>query len=896
MNIVASHSKADQPHTPTLFKNVAGEITSGFMIEHFFESDAGIKIVGWCIGSLDVRLYCDGAPVDFQLTRISRADVCSVFSQPSSDPNLGYTLAAPVRAGAWRLEWIAATEAEQTRVQYDLGKPQPQPEEKALRHSMGQISATSGIITSKITPTNHVNRRIFFDRFVGCMAIGWAVCDGVGGAVVVSLDAQVLGQIEPNVIRPDVNAEVGQSDAKLGFVSMLGGILQFALLARKTPPLNLSLSNDPSVSCQIDLGGWRAEAHTFSPLRAFTRRSEGASLGKILALRHLTMRDISVLFQLGDAQKEADNTTQLACYQRDADGRIHRVGGFFAQANGQTIAFDISLRSLAQPVLVVVSDGRRHIRLTDCIPLPTLFADQFLPLIEYHSFLHGGGKSALDVVARMSRNYFNWATQPTGTTRVALDKIPTRAKCTVVLYSEDDFDPLLESELSTYKSVSDQVVFLDTVGRIQSTSGPAAPLLEYLDSSSSDFLLLCPLSADIRPDFWAVMNRAAARFSDDTQLAFWSSVFIDGVARPCIVRHNFMHDPKLMNEPLLDVSGVVVTMKLFKQALATNPDEFRSGRLNLAKAFCHTPASQCVNLAEIMEIRQLRIQPSQLVHYRGEHAPIKLLPMTATDDNDAYDVSVIINFRDSAGATMRCLSSIALQKFKGQIQLILVNNCSLLENVQKVVAHATRLFGEANVDVVDYEGAFNHSEQCNIAAGRARHEYLLMFSNDSVFITPCALQRACMLASIPEIASCGFRVIGTVDGKTKLQSMGLAVNPRMNLLLGASPVTSGHPPSFAWDYTIEVIGNTFAAVVLKRDMYLELQGLDSEAFPTSFNDVDFCVRASIARYRHIVIGSEIVEHMAHGSRDFEFDLPVDRRILERMSSLASLTEIGFGYL
>ena len=171
-----------------------------------------------------------------------------------------------------------------------------------------------------------------------------------------------------------------------------------------------------------------------------------------------------------------------------------------------------------------------------------------------------------------------------------------------------------------------------------------------------------------------------------------------------------------------------------------------------------------------------------------------------------------------------------------------------------------------------------------------------MLSNDSVLLAPQALASACALAMVPWVGTVGFRIVGYSTGKAKLQSLGLGLSPRQMLFHGGSPLATYRPPAFLLDYTQETLGNTFAAVVLRRQSYLELGGLDEVAFPTNYNDVDYCCRAMQQGLRHVTIGAAVVQHVGRGSREMDLDLPIDQRIVERCPDFAKLTAVGMAQL
>ena len=102
--------------------------------------------------------------------------------------------------------------------------------------------------------------------------------------------------------------------------------------------------------------------------------------------------------------------------------------------------------------------------------------------------------------------------------------------------------------------------------------------------------------------------------------------------------------------------------------------------------------------------------------------------------------------------------------------------------------------------------------------------------------------------------------------------------------------------AFLLPFTQETLGNTFAAVVLRRQSFLALGGLDEEAFPTNYNDVDYCCRAMQQGLRHVSVGSAVVQHVGRGSREMDLDLPIDQRIVERCPDISRLTGVGVAQL
>ncbi|HZU80183.1 MAG TPA: glycosyltransferase, partial [Acidimicrobiales bacterium] len=88
-------------------------------------------------------------------------------------------------------------------------------------------------------------------------------------------------------------------------------------------------------------------------------------------------------------------------------------------------------------------------------------------------------------------------------------------------------------------------------------------------------------------------------------------------------------------------------------------------------------------------------------------------------------VSVLVPFRDQAAMTARCLDSLALEAERHRIEVVLVDNGSVEPETAALLARVT-----GDVTVLRDDGPFNWSAINNLAASRARGDYLLFLNND----------------------------------------------------------------------------------------------------------------------------------------------------------------------
>jgi GT2 family glycosyltransferase len=542
---------------------------------------------------------------------------------------------------------------------------------------------------------------------------------------------------------------------------------------------------------------------------------------------------------------------------------------------GQIVSLELPLRSRLEPVLLVVTDTQRGIILTDCLPLPELHAERYKPLLDYHSLLTGG-QAALDVASKIGRSHLDAAI------RRALGQAPLqgpkRENTALLLYSRENHAALRFD------------------GSVVSHEGVAASIDEFLSDEAIEQILLLDVRATLRPDFWASITQQLYRVKADTEVIHWHSIVLEGMNRPYVAKPGLLIDPAFFGHDTLPLRAALLKKDFFAALWRDQAPAFRSGALRLEQVLAKAKDVKTVCVPLVLDTITWPTAPPMVAKLvRNDHLSLPGLraPSLTTD---ASGVSVIINYRNSPKETLQCLRSLRAQEFSLPLEVILVNNLSTPENVELVTTQAREMFGQGSVQTVDFPYEFNHSAQCNIAAKVARHDLLFMLSNDSVILAPGALTAACSVAMVPWVGTVGFRIIGYNVGKAKLQSLGLGLSPRQMLFHGGSPLSTYRPPDFLFEFTQETLGNTFAAVVVRRESYLRLGGLDEVAFPTNYNDVDYCCRAMQQGLRHVAIGSAVVQHVGRGSREMDLDLPIDQRIVERCPSFARLTAVGIAQL
>jgi GT2 family glycosyltransferase len=204
-----------------------------------------------------------------------------------------------------------------------------------------------------------------------------------------------------------------------------------------------------------------------------------------------------------------------------------------------------------------------------------------------------------------------------------------------------------------------------------------------------------------------------------------------------------------------------------------------------------------------------------------------------------------------------CLASLSRQMLTADLEVLLVDNQSHPDNRRQVELLTRQLLPES-VDVIhlSYDAPFNHSAQSNLAAEHSTGEVLVMVNNDAAFISPNTLQTLADWALTPNIASAGPQVIGKHN---RLVAAGIEVYPGDAALdlPGGIRESTVKPLANTIHYTV---GNGFACAAIAREVWFKLGGLDAEAYPTQYNDVDYCLRALDLGLNHLYLGDLTIYH------------------------------------
>jgi len=222
-------------------------------------------------------------------------------------------------------------------------------------------------------------------------------------------------------------------------------------------------------------------------------------------------------------------------------------------------------------------------------------------------------------------------------------------------------------------------------------------------------------------------------------------------------------------------------------------------------------------------------------------------------------LSIIISFRDKPLETIGTLKSVCSQNFDHPLELILINNESNHHSLHELKAYLSSEC-TCKYKLIDYMEQFNHSKQCNIGVEASSHNNILLLNNDIIFDDLDCLNELYLHVNSKLFATVGVRVMSESG---LLSSAGLRARSGGEIF--DSPVESSVDQRFAY-INRETLGNGFACVAIRKNLYQKLGGLDEINFPNGYNDVEFCLRAISNGNRHFYLGSVSITHATGTSR------------------------------
>lgn len=209
-------------------------------------------------------------------------------------------------------------------------------------------------------------------------------------------------------------------------------------------------------------------------------------------------------------------------------------------------------------------------------------------------------------------------------------------------------------------------------------------------------------------------------------------------------------------------------------------------------------------------------------------------------------VSLLIPTRDRKSLTEVAVRSILEKTIYSNYEILILDNGSIEQETLEFFDSIQR--EDSRVRVLRYNHPFNYSAINNFGEQHAKGSIIGLVNNDVEVISPEWLSEMVSHAIRPDIGCVGAKLYFSND---TLQHAGI--------ILGIGGVAGHSHKYFERNHhgyfsrlflPQNLSGVTAACLMIRRDVYREVNGLDEVNLKVAFNDVDFCLKVQAAGYRN----------------------------------------------
>jgi GT2 family glycosyltransferase len=243
-------------------------------------------------------------------------------------------------------------------------------------------------------------------------------------------------------------------------------------------------------------------------------------------------------------------------------------------------------------------------------------------------------------------------------------------------------------------------------------------------------------------------------------------------------------------------------------------------------------------------------------------------------------VSVVIPTKFRMDLLDKALTGLRERTGYTAIEVLVVDNDSPDAALPDLIARQAA--AGLDVRLVPGPGEFNFPRLIDLGVQASRGEIVLLLNDDIEPVEPGWLHRLVESALQPGVGAVGARLLYP-GGDVQHAGVWLGVGGLCgHLWKGLDREAAEHNPHVALPGSRMAV--TGACLALTREAYDRVGGLDAEAFPVAFNDIDLCLRLGEAGLRTVYRGDVVLVHHESQSRGPDDATPATRRRLAAESA------------
>lgn len=267
-----------------------------------------------------------------------------------------------------------------------------------------------------------------------------------------------------------------------------------------------------------------------------------------------------------------------------------------------------------------------------------------------------------------------------------------------------------------------------------------------------------------------------------------------------------------------------------------------------------------------------------VLHHRASRQPTprEVQPLTIADTLPS--VSVIIPTRNRADLLRTCIAGLRATDYPN-LEIIIADNDS---DDPETLAYFAAL-AQQGITILPQPGPFNYSTINNNAVAIAQGEFICLMNNDIEVLKPDWLAIMVTQALRPEVGAVGAQLLypdGRIQHAGVVIGVGNAAGHAHKFL---RPEDEGYFRRHALPQYVSAV--TAACLVVRKDKFLAVGGLDDKNFAVAFNDVDLCLKLNQQGWQSFYEPRAVLVHHESISRGHDKDPVGAARFAKELAAL-----------
>ncbi|WP_166364058.1 glycosyltransferase family 2 protein [Pseudomonas akapageensis] len=230
-------------------------------------------------------------------------------------------------------------------------------------------------------------------------------------------------------------------------------------------------------------------------------------------------------------------------------------------------------------------------------------------------------------------------------------------------------------------------------------------------------------------------------------------------------------------------------------------------------------------------------------------------------------VSIIVRSNDDLADLQRCLDSVQQRTRYLRYEILIVDNNSQTPQMLEWLERQERPNGR--VRVLRSSEHLSPAQQCNAACEMAQGEYLIFLAADAQVVNANWIEALLNQAQRPEVGVVGAKLINA-EGVVTQAGLVLGLGGTVGAAFaGQAKDATGYLQRLVVEQNYSAVSS--ACLMIRRELYKAIGGLDEDLFAQTCGDIDLCLKAGEAGF--LVVWTPQVQIVHPGT------LPSDEAVL-----------------